>query len=73
MLGRFDKFMGLRGGPDQRSPGFEAILSCVLADLHYVPDEMPPRGGFIQPENLVLAGVKFVRHLRSSVLRFLQG
>ena len=48
----------------QRGGHVEAtVQKLLLKSVHYsglpdiLPDEMPPRGGFIRPENRVLAGV----------------
>ena len=53
----------------------EMVRSCMHTAYR---DELPPRGGFMQPETLVLAGLRFRRrcHYRQrchSVLGFLQG
>ena len=35
---------------------FEGLHSSMLRNIMMLPDEMPPRGGFIQAENKVLHG-----------------
>jgi len=74
--------------PQQSSQCVFMVLDCLFAGFlrqginehanGNLPDEMPPRGGFILPENLVLAGLRFRRRCHycrrcHCVLEFLQG